>query len=141
MAEHILVPLIPGAKHHQLDVIITQIIHHALNQIQPLLVRQTGDDANHHLLVILHQPQLLLKCAFILNLLFSEIPGVVILDNAAVRLRVKLLIVNPVDNSPQAVRPCPHQSVQAFPVERHLNLFRIGIAHRGDGIGKDNPAL
>ena len=52
MAEHIFIPLVSGSKDHQLDVFRTDLVHHALDQIQSLLVRQTGHDSDHKLFLI-----------------------------------------------------------------------------------------
>ena len=138
MAEHVLIPLVAGTKHHQLHIIGTQLVHNPLDQIQALLVRQAGNNAHHNLLVVYRQPQLFLQLAFVLGLFLSEVFRVVWLGNVPVRFRVEIVIVNTVDNAPQAVCPCPHQTVQALAVKRHLNLLRISLAYGGNSVGKYN---
>ena len=56
-------------------------------------------------------------------------------------LRIKVIIVNAVDNTPQVAGSRPHQSVQIFTVKLGLDLLGICIAHRGDGIREHEPAL
>ena len=58
VAEHVLVALVSGPQHHQLHVLAAQLIHHALDQVQSLLVRQAGHKAHHELLLVHRQSQL-----------------------------------------------------------------------------------
>ena len=69
VAEHVLVALIARAENHQLHIIAAQLIHHALDQVEALLIRQAGYNAHHKLLLIHRQPQLSLEGLLILRLL------------------------------------------------------------------------
>ena len=141
MTEHILITLIPGSQHHQLHILGTQLIHNTLDQIQALLVCKAGYDSHHELLVINLKSQLLLEGAFVLCFLLAEVLDAVLLGDESVCLRVKVCIINTIDNAAQAVASGPHQAIQPFAVEGSLDLLRIGLADRGHRIGEHDAAL
>ena len=41
MAEHILIVLVSGSKNDQLHIIRTDLVHHALDQVQTFLIRES----------------------------------------------------------------------------------------------------
>ena len=141
VAEHIFIPFLPGSQNYQLHIIRTHLIHHALDQIQPFLVCQTGYDSHHEFLLINRKSQLSLQSCFILSFFLAERLSIIILSNIFIRLRIKLIIINSIDDSPKASCPGTHQAVQSFSVKRHFDLFRIRIADSRNGIGVDNASL
>ena len=128
VAEHIFVTLFSCSKSHDLNRILTELIHHIRNQIKSLLVSQTGYDTDHHGLLILIQSKCLLKRKFILYLFLAEIRYIVVVLDHRVRRRIPLIIIKTIYDTGQTVGSCIHQTVQALSVERLLDLFCIGIA-------------
>ena len=61
--------------------------------------------------------------------------------NILVRLRVELVVIDPVYDSAQGIAPGPHQPLQLLPVKRHLDLLGVRIAHRGDSVRVHQSAL
>ena len=141
VAEHILVALLAGPQYHQLDVVLAEFVHDIGNQVEALLVREPGDHADHHLLVVLGKPQLLLQRVLILHLLLAEVDGVVRIGDMFVRLRIEIRVVDAVDNAAQAVAPGPQQAVQSLAVEWRLDFLRVGAADRGHRVRIDDAAL
>ena len=141
MAEHILIPLLAGAQNHQLDRVTAQIFHHILDQVKALLVCQPGHDADHHPALVLLQTQLSLESNLVLDLLLAEILRVINLLDHGVRSRVKVFIVNTVDDTTKAAGAGSHKAVKALAVKRHLDLLRVGVAHSGNGVRKYDAAL
>ena len=141
MAEHILIVLVSGSKNDQLHIIRTDLVHHALDQVQTFLVRESWDDTDHELLIVLRETKLFLKRAFIFHFLFSEIFRVVILNDIRIRLRVEDIIVDTVYNPTEIAGSRPHKSVKPFSVERGLDLLCVGVADRRDRVGIHKTAL
>ena len=111
MTEHVLILLFTGSQDNQLNIVIAQFIHHILNQVKSFLVSKPGYHADHHLAVIYSQAQFILKSTFILYFFFAEITGIVVLRNQGICLRIKFLIIDSIDDSPQAVCTGTHQAV------------------------------
>ena len=141
VAEHVFILLIPGSQNYQLYVVRADLVHHALDQVKALLIRQTRHDSNHKFLIILFQSQLLLKGSLILYFFLAEGSRTVVLNNQRIRLRVEIAVVDSVDNSPQAACSGPHQTIQSLSIERCLNLLGVGTAHRSNGVSIHKPAL
>ena len=141
VAEHILIALLTGTQYDKLNIIPAQFIHHICNQIQSLLVGQSGDQTDHHLLVILAQAKLLLQGALILDLLLAEIRSIVGIHDMLVGLRIEVGIVDSVDDTSQITASGAQQSVQTLAVEGSLDLLRIGVAHSRNCIRIDDTAL
>ena len=82
MTEHVLILLIAGSENHQLHIITADLIHHTLDQIKTLLIGQTGNNADHKLLIILPEVQAAAcRARLILDLLLAEILCIVILSD------------------------------------------------------------
>ena len=58
-----------------------------------------------------------------------------------IRGRIEFNVVDSVHDSPEVVRSCAKQSVEAFPVIFGLYLLGIGAAHRRDRVRIDHTAL
>ena len=129
MAKHVFITFFTGTKYDNLDIILTQLIHHVCNQIEALLVSQSGYDTDQHRLVILLQPHIRLQGTFILNLLFPEVHCIITVRDVRICLRIERIIVNTVQNTTQVIRTCTEQSVQTFAIKRRLDLFCIGRAY------------
>ena len=99
MPEHILIAFLAGSEDNKLNIVVAQLIHDVSDQIASLLVCESRNQTDHHLPVILPQRQLLLQSPLILDLLLAEIDRIVGLDNILVRLRVKLRVINAVDDT------------------------------------------
>ena len=99
VAEHVLVALLAGSQNYELHLILAHLIHHVGNQIEALLVCQTGYDSDHHLLRIHVKAQLLLESRLILYLLLAEIHRVVIVGQEFIRLRIVLVVIDAVHDS------------------------------------------
>ena len=46
MAKHVFITFFTGTQYDNLDIILTQLIHHVCNQIEALLVSQSGYDTD-----------------------------------------------------------------------------------------------
>ena len=141
MTEHILITFLTGAQYHELDIILTQFIHYISDQIQTLLVCQSGYQTDHHLLIIYAKSKLFLQGTLILHLFLAEIHCIIGFYDIFVRLRIELSIVDAVDNTAQIMTSRTQQSVQSLTVERSLDLLSIGITYRSDRICEYNTAL
>ena len=141
MAEHILVPLFSGSQHNQLDIVLAYFVQNTLDQIEALLVSQSGHYTDHKLPVVLGQSQFFLQGPFVLYLFLAEILCIVLLDNVRIRLWIEIIVINAVYNTTQAVCTRPHQTVQPFAIEWHLDLLGIRLAYSGYGVGVNNAAL
>ncbi len=141
MPEHVLILLLAGSKHNNLNGILAQLVHHIGNQIKSFLIRQSGHDSDHHGVRILVQIQFFLQRQLILHLFLTEIVDIVILLNMRIRGRIIIIIVNTIHNTGQAVRLGIHQPVKLLTVERHLNLLCIGITYRGHPVRINDTAL
>ena len=141
MTEHVLVFIVSRSQDHQLHIVGTDLVHHALDQIQALLIRKTGNDADHEFLVISCQSQFLLERQLILCLFLPEIFRVILLGDIGIGLRVEIIVIDAVDDPPQVVGPGSHESVQALAVKRGLDLLCVGAAHGGDGVRIYQAAL
>ena len=106
MAEHIFIAQIPGTDNDKLRKIVCNIIHHIVDQIKSLLVRQTGNQANHILLLVFDKAQFLLQSGFIDRFFLTEIVFVVIGIYFRIGLRIVHAIVNAVYNPLHIKMPC-----------------------------------
>ena len=52
VAEQVLVALLSRAENHKLEIFLTKLLDDALNQIETLLVCESGHNAEHKLLVV-----------------------------------------------------------------------------------------
>ena len=141
VTEHVLVLLIPGTEHHELDIILAELIHDTLDEIEALLVGETGYDTDHHLARIHVHAELLLECLLVLRLLLPEVACVERLYEVLIRLRIPVIIVDAVNDAAEIMRTCAKQSIEALSVERHLDLLRIGIGNRRDRVGIHETTL
>ena len=67
LAEHVLIALFTGSQNDHLDRILREhLLQNIGNQVKALLIRQSGYNTNHHLLVIHGQTEFFLQCTFIL---------------------------------------------------------------------------
>ena len=136
MAEHVLVALLAGSKDHKLYGILAHLIHHIADEVEALLIGQTGYDTNHHGLWIFLKSKVFLKLNFIFYLFFSECSCVICLCDIWICLRVEYVIINTIYDSSQAVSPCAHKTIQFFTIKWCFNLFCICITYSGDCISK-----
>ena len=141
MTEHILITLLACSKNNQLNLILTQFIHNISNQIKALLICQPGNHAKHHLLGIHFQSQLCLKSCLIFYLFLPESHCIVILSQELVCLRIVLLIVDAIYDTPKGIGPCTHETVQMFAVVWHLDLLCISLAYSRNCIRIYNASL
>ena len=141
MTEHILILFFASTECHDLHSILTELVHHICYQVKAFLVSQSGNDTNHHRLMVLLQIQFFLKRCLVLDFLSPEIRYIIVLHNAWICFRIIILIIDSVHNTGQTVRSCIHQTVQAFSIEWHLNLFCISIAYSCDPICIDNSTF
>ncbi len=141
MAEHILIPLLPGSQHYKLHRILAQLIHHISDEIKTFLVCKAGNNSNHHLLGIHLQPEFLLQSQFVLYLFLAEIHCIVISEQEFVRLGIVLMVINSVYNAPKGIGAGTHKPVQMLSVVGHLNLLCISLTHGGYCIRIHDAAL
>ena len=141
MTEHIFVTFLTGAQYHELDIILTQFIHDISDQIQTLLVCQSGYQTDHHLLIIYAKSKLFLQGMLILHLFLAEIHCIIGFYDIFVCLRIELSIVDTIDDTAQIMTSRTQQSVQTLTVKRRFDLLRIGITYGGHCIRKHNTAL
>ena len=141
MPEHILITLFAGSQHNELDVVLTEFIHHIGNQVKALLIRQTGNHADHHGPVVLIQSKIGLQRTFILDLFLPEVHRIEGTGDERIGLRIVFIIIDAVHNASQIAASGAHQTVQSLPVEGRLDLLRVGIAHRRNRIRIHQAAL
>ena len=141
MTEHILITFLTGAQYHELDIILTQFIHHISDQIQTLLVCQSGYQTDHHLLIIYAKSQFFLQGTLILHLFLAEIHCIIGFYDIFVCLRIELSIVDTIDDTAQIMTSRTQQSVQTLTVERRLDLLRIGITYGSHRIREYDTTL
>ena len=141
MTEHILITFLTGTKSNDLNRILTQFIHDISDQIQALLVCQSGYQTNHHLLIIYAKSQLFLQGTLILHLFLAEIHCIIGFYDIFVCLRIELSIVDTIDDTAQIMTSRTQQSVQTLTVERRLDLLRIGITYGSHRIREYDTAL
>ena len=141
VTEHIFIAFITRSKNHQLHVVTAKLIHHTLDQIQALLVCKTGYNTHHKLLLIHRKSQLLLERLFVFRLFLAEILCIIFLGDKRIGLRIKIIIINSVYDSPKTVGPGPHQSIQTFAIKWHLDLLCVGVAYSSDRICINDTAL
>ena len=141
VTEHVLVLLIAGTEYHELDIILAELIHDALDEVETLLVGETGYDTDHHLARIHVHAELLLERLLVLRLLLTEVAGVERLYEVLIRLRIPVIIVDTVDDTAEVMCTCAEQSIEALAVERHLDLLGVGIGNRRDRVGIHDTTL
>ena len=128
MTEHIFILWFTGSDYHQLCIIIYQTIHHSIDQIQSLLVCQSGNKADHVFLLVYSKPKFFLKFFFVHILFLTEIVWSVIRINLCIRLWVVCIIINTIHNTLHIKMSCRQQTIQSFTVVIGLNLLCIRIA-------------
>ena len=141
MPEHVLVAFLTGPENDYLYIVLAQFIHYVGDKIEAFLVGQTAHDTDHHLLLVLVKTQLFLQSQLVLDLFLAKILCIVRFDYELVCHRIIFVIVYPVNDTAQVIGSGTEQAVKALTVEGHLDLFRIGIGYRCDGIGKDQASL
>ena len=141
MTEHILVTLFSCSQNHQLNIQLTELIHHVGDEVKALLVCQTGNHADHKLLVVLLKTQLFLKSLFVFHFFLAEILDVIVFSNKSIRLRIVLIVIDSVYDSAEVIGTGIEKAVQMLSVERCLDLLRIGSTHGSNRICIDQSAL
>ena len=141
MTEHVLIPLLSRAENHKLKILLAYLIHHTVDEVKSFLISEPGDNTDHELVLVLFQAEFLLKSYLVLPLFFPERDLIVTGRNLCIRLRIKELIVDTVDDSGQAVAAGPHQSVQVFTVKRCLDFLSICRRYSRDPVSIHNAAL
>ena len=141
MPEHILVLILAGPKYDKLNRVLAHLVHHIGDQVESLLIRQTGDNANQHGLVVYSKSQLLLERRFVLHFFLPEVAHIIVPGNVLVCLRIVVFVIDAVDDPRQTVGSCVHQAVQSLAVEGHLDLLRVGVADGSHPVRIDDAAL
>ena len=112
VAEHILITFLTGTKNNDLNCILAQLIHDVSDQVKSFLVCKTGYDTDHHGLRILLKSKIFLKLDLVLDLLFTEILGIVISGDVRICLRIKFIVINTIYNTAQAVGSRIEKTIQ-----------------------------
>ena len=99
MAKHVFITFFTGTQYDNLDIILTQLIHHVCNQIEALLVSQSGYDTDHHTVRISLQSEFFLQRHFIFHFLLAEVFDRVSSCNVGICCRIKITVINTIDNS------------------------------------------
>ncbi len=141
VAERILVNTVACAQHHDLGMLIHHLRNDTIYKIESLLICQTGDQADHELVVILNQSQLLLKLLLIYLLLGQHIGEVIVGKQPGVRACVPYIIIDAVYNTAQLPGMISEMGIQLLTVVTRLDLSRVRVAHRGDHIRVCQSAL
>ncbi len=141
MPEHILILLIAGSQHHELDIVLTELIHDALDEVEALLVGETGNDTDHHLARIHIHAELLLQRLLVLRLFLSEVSCVEWLHQILIRLRIPHIIIDAIDDATEVMCTGTEKAIEPLPIEWHLDLLCIGLGDRRDGICIHDAAL
>ena len=129
MPEHIFITFLTGSQNNKLNIILAKFIHYIGNQVKPLLVCQTGNDADKHCPRIFVQPEISLKLKLVFDFFLAEGLCIIILCNVFICLRIEYIIINSVDNTAKVMGTCTEKSIQPFSVKRCLDLFCIGRAY------------
>ena len=134
MAEHVLILSLTSSQNNKLHRILAHFFHHIGDQVEALLIRQTGDDSDHHGLRIYFQTQLLLKPCLVFHFLFSEILCIKRFINMWIRFRIVIVVVQSVYDTAQVIGARPEKTIQSFSVKRSLDFLCVGIAYRCDRV-------
>ena len=140
-AEALLVAGVAGAQDHHLGVAVQQGGKDGIHQIQALLIGQPGDQAQHHLIGVLLQAQLLLEGQLVGLLQLQEVVRAVGGGQQLVAAAVPLLHVDAVDDAPELARVIAQMCVQALAEEGGLDLPGVGAADGGDHVAVGQAAL
>ena len=111
MPEHILILWFPGSDDYQLGKFIYQSVHDGIDQIQPLLIGQTGNESDHVFLLIYFQTKFFLQPFFVHILLFPETGRIIIHVNLGIGLWIVSRIINSVYNSLHVKMTCRQQAI------------------------------
>ena len=140
--EHVLVSLFAGTQHNNLDRVEGEhLLQDIGDQIEALLIRQTGYDADHEALLILLEAKLLLQCYLVLDLVPAEVVDRVRLEDLLVVVRAEVRVIDSVQDPAQVMRTRVHKAVETFAVELGLDLLRVCGADRGDRVRIDKASL
>ena len=141
MPEHIFISFFACSQYYNLIILLTHFIHHIIDQIHPLLISQSGHNADHKRILFLRQSQFFLQCCFVFCLSIAEAVCRIGLIDSSVCFRIPLLIIQSIYDSSQIIGSGTHQSVQIFSIEWCLNLLCISRTDRCQCICIDQTTL
>ena len=133
--EHLLVAGVTGAKHDELQVQSHQPPHDVGDQVESLLIVETRDQADDRDGGILREPDFVLECQLVLNLLLNGV-DVIAGGDRGIGQRIEDLVIDAVDDPVELAAKGSEQGIHFLAVFRREDLFRISVADGVDDVGK-----
>ena len=138
--EHILIFPGTGAQHDELHILGKDLVQDGSDQVQTLVIGQTGDHGDHRDIRIDRQTQHFLQTDLVLFLTFQIIDRI-ILEQVRILLRIVEIIIDTIDDTADLGTLGADDVLQAVAVELILQLFRVGRADGGDPVGRKDTGL
>ena len=139
--EGVLIEPVAGAQDHHLGVLVYDLGHNGVDQVQALLVGQPGHQANDELVVVLPQPQLLLQRPLVFLLPGQDIGDVVVGMEHGVCPGVPDVVVDAVDDAVELAGVVAQVGIQPLAVGGGLDLLGVGAGDGGDHVAIGEAAL
>ena len=141
IAESVLVAGIARTENDHLGVSVDQLREDRVHQVEALLVRQAGDQAQDHLVRVRIQAELFLQGKLVRLLFIKYIFHGIRLGKELVRRGIPLFHINAVHDAAELRAVIAEMPVQVLAEGRCLDLLGIGLADRGNLVRKGQAAL
>ena len=127
-------------EHANLRAELEELVRRRAQEIDALLVREAAHRAKERRCRLLGEIEPPLQRRLVAALALEARPGIALGDQRVVH-RIPQLGVDAVDDAAQDAAALAQHAVQPAARLLALDLARISRAHRGDGVGVDQPAL
>ncbi len=127
MAEHIFISYVACSDDNKLCKVVCNIIHHIIDQIQALLIRQARNQSDHIFLLINGKSQILLELRFVHILLLTPVARIVIAVYFRICRRVIDIVIDAVYNALHIKVTSGKQTFQSFSVLSGLDFICVRI--------------